>query len=416
MKSEMKSILLLKSLFGAYYRENDIPVPPQFSRREFGFMLWTREGMIRHKTFYNRAEFLTFLRENIPKNAYRSAAYYLDPEAQNMEGKGWIGADLIFDIDADHLTTKCKEIHDKWLCTRCGAKGLGTKPNRCQNCKSTVIDEVPWICDQCLNSAKDELLKLLDFLFSDFGISKEEVKVVYSGHRGYHIHVYSEVVRELSSEGRREIVDYVSGTGVKVENLGLVEVSIGGRKSIVGPDLNTEGWGGRLVKSIIKLFSSHNIESILRDAGIQRNKIEILLNNREKVLKALSTIPSRWDILQGIGISIWKKIALAAVKLSSAQIDEPVSIDIHRLIRLEYSLHGSTGFKVIPVSVVEIEKFDPFKDAMVFKGEKEVIFRDYCPEFRVGEEIFGPYQEGEKVELPLSAVVFLLAKNIVELS
>jgi len=29
-----------------------------------------------------------------------------------MENKGWIGADLIFDIDADHIETRCKTEHD----------------------------------------------------------------------------------------------------------------------------------------------------------------------------------------------------------------------------------------------------------------------------------------------------------------
>lgn len=415
MKSNMKTVLLLKSLFEAYYRENDIPTPPHFSKREFGFMLWDKEGMIRHKTFYSRTEFLTFLRKKVPKNAYRSAAYYLDPEAQNMEGKGWVGADLIFDIDADHLTTPCKEIHDRWICMECGTTGIGKKPTRCLNCKSTVINEVSWICDQCLNFAKDEVFKLLDFLFDDFGISEKEVKVVYSGHRGYHVHVDNEAVKELSSDERREIVDYISGTGIKVENLGLIEVSAGGRKFIIGPDLTSEGWGKRLVKSIIKVFSSPDLDKVLIEAGIPKRKIDILLVNREKVVTALSSVPSRWDILQGIGISIWKNIASAAIKKTAAQIDEPVTVDIHRLIRLEYSLHGSTGFKVTPISVTDLERFDPFKDAIIFKGEKEVIFKEYCPEFRIGDEVFGPYQKGQKVELPLSAVVFTLAKAVAEL-
>jgi len=415
VKNEAKTILLLKSLFGAYYRENDIPPPPQFSKREFGFMLWDKEGMIRHKTFYNRTEFLAFLRKNAPKNAYRSAAYYLDPEAQSMEGKGWIGADLIFDIDADHLITSCKEVHDRWICIDCGIRGTGKKPAQCPSCKSTRIDEVSWICDQCLNSAKEEVFKLLDFLFDDFGISEKEVKVVYSGHRGYHVHVDSETVRELSSDGRREIINYITGTGIKVENLGLIELSADGRKFIIGPDLTSEGWGKRLVKSIIRMFSSSDLEDTLRSIGIPERKIKILLANRERLVDALSSTPSKWDFLHGIGISIWEKIALAAIKRMTAQVDEPVSVDVHRLIRLEYSLHGSTGFKVTPISVTDLERFDPFKDAIVFKGEKEVIFREYCPEFRIGDELFGPYQQGEKVELPLPAVVFTLAKDVAEL-
>ena len=74
-------------------------------KREFGFALF--EGwMLRHKQFANQEELTSFLQNSTPKDAYFSCAYYENPEAE-MDKKNWLGADLIFDIDADHIPTTC---------------------------------------------------------------------------------------------------------------------------------------------------------------------------------------------------------------------------------------------------------------------------------------------------------------------
>ncbi len=58
----------------------------------------------------------------------------------------------------------------------------------------------------------------------------------------------------------------------------------------------------------------------------------------------------------------------------------------------------------------DLDKFDPLKDALAFQGETEVYVKGRVSEFRIGEEIFGPYEDVE-VELPTSAAVFLLARG-----
>ncbi|MHA1873927.1 MAG: DNA primase catalytic subunit PriS, partial [Candidatus Heimdallarchaeaceae archaeon] len=89
-------------MFSRYYLEN-YPLNNSISeieRREFGFTSF--EGwMLRHKSFKNSSELKEFLQRSVPSDAYYSCAYYEDPEAE-MDRKGWLGADLIFDIDADH--------------------------------------------------------------------------------------------------------------------------------------------------------------------------------------------------------------------------------------------------------------------------------------------------------------------------
>ncbi len=46
------------------------------------------------------------------------------------------------------------------------------------------------------------------------------------------------------------------------------------------------------------------------------------------------------------------------------ETDEPVTSDIKRLIRLPSSLHGKTGFEVLPMTRDELDGFDPFVDAV----------------------------------------------------
>ncbi len=48
----------------------------------------------------------------------------------------------------------------------------------------------------------------------------------------------------------------------------------------------------------------------------------------------------------------------------TAEIDEPVTSDIKRLIRLPLSLHGKTGLKVTPMDREELTGFDPLRDAV----------------------------------------------------
>ena len=96
-----------------------------------------------------------------------------------MPRKNWLGADLVFDLDAEGHS--------------CGK----------------------FTCQECLDKVKADAMKLIDeFLLPDFGFSKGEISVNFSGSRGYHVHVRSGSVMKLDREARREIADYVSGTGL----------------------------------------------------------------------------------------------------------------------------------------------------------------------------------------------------------
>jgi DNA primase small subunit len=95
----------LEGRFGDYYRSADLAAPPAAAEREWGHIPWTSSGttMIRHQSLLDLGDLGGFLSREAPRHVYFSAARYGDPGAGTMDAKGWRGADLVFDLDADHL-------------------------------------------------------------------------------------------------------------------------------------------------------------------------------------------------------------------------------------------------------------------------------------------------------------------------
>src|SRR6056297_2083024 len=86
-------------------RRVDLSPPPDPEAREWGYIPWTSGStrMVRHQSLLELGEVGDFLRRERPRHVYFSAGRYDDPGADDMDAKGWRGADLVFDIDADHL-------------------------------------------------------------------------------------------------------------------------------------------------------------------------------------------------------------------------------------------------------------------------------------------------------------------------
>ncbi len=103
--------------FANFYRtqKSTITPPHQFQNREFAFFWFDREGAFRHTSFETFDELAQFMAKEGPAHTFYSAAYYDTPDAPQMPLKGWLGADLIFDIDADHYDLPCQQRHDSWF-------------------------------------------------------------------------------------------------------------------------------------------------------------------------------------------------------------------------------------------------------------------------------------------------------------
>ncbi len=89
-----------------------------------------------------------------------------------------------------------------------------------------------WLCERCLQAAKYETQKLLDILITDFGVKIENLITNFSGNRGYHVHVHSDDFKPLDQNSRREIVDYIMGTGLEAEYQGFSRRNSGARINI----------------------------------------------------------------------------------------------------------------------------------------------------------------------------------------
>ncbi|MBY8978904.1 MAG: hypothetical protein KGD72_00805 [Candidatus Lokiarchaeota archaeon] len=423
----MNDIIYLKKLFQAYYQEKQFEFPKvsSFNLREFGLIPWEKKVyMKRHMSFENPDVLKSYLITDAPRHLYSSGSLYLKPDAPDMNKKDYQGCDFIIDIDVDHFYTPCKDKHDLWICKDCGNEGTGM-PQTCPNCKGSKFTKISWVCNQCLDVAKNEITKLLfNFLIPDFGIDEKYLKIAFSGHRGYHLKIESEDLRTLNSEERREIVEYVSGKNINFEVLGLSEKS----SIIYGLLEENIGWSQKIMKKIIEVLNkpTKQIETLLLDKnhfGFNSNVVTSFLKYKDDFLELITKGERSVWAIEGFGLTNWKKLLRGIVHLIGIELDEPVSIDIHRLIRYPGSLHGKTGFKVQEIELNELDDFNPLDeskeklDPIVFKSKKNLthkleIVENKLPITSIKGESFGPYIKGEIIEVPHHFAVFLLCKEV----
>jgi DNA primase small subunit len=94
------------------------------------------------------------------------------------------------------------------------------------------------------------------------------------------------------------------------------------------------------------------------------------------------------------------------------ETDEPVTSDIKRLIRLPSSLHGKTGFEVVPMTRERLDTFDPFTDAVPAEFGDDVVKVVVENPARItfkGEEF--SLKEGEN-EVPEYVAVYLVCRRL----
>lgn len=393
---ESRTASYLRARFREYYLTASMDAPPGMEFREWGFIFYDTPGMRRHRSFSSRRELVDYIRTTVPAHVYHSAAYYLKPDAPTMKEKVWKGADLIFDLDADHLA----EYRDS------GRREYG----------------------EMLERVKGETMKLLEFLLSDFGFDERMISVVFSGGRGYHIHVRDSSVLKMRSDARREIVDYLTGRGLDPERF-IHKIDVDGdagverARSLRGPASGAAGWGGRINKAIesmvlhLRGLDEEEALSLLKNVkGIGSQKARLFLSQIREDSAIRSIRAGNLDFFKHAS-GIWKLIIPylmeESVRALSGETDEPVTADVHRLIRFPESLHGGTGLRVTKLSIDSLRAFDPLKDAVVF-GDDPVSVRIIRP---ATLELMGErfdLIEGN-TELPEYAAVFLMARGLGEL-
>jgi DNA primase small subunit len=388
-----KSIEFLKENFNYYYKNNTIELPDRFGRREFAFLFFDGKGMMRHISFDRKKNFKTFLTERVPAHVYYSSAYYQKPDASSMEEKNWMGAELIFDLDSDHLPNAEKLSYEEQL-----------------------------------KSVKDEFNKLIkDFLLDDFGFNEKNIELYFSGSRGYHCHVKDQKIFNLDSSERREIVDYITGRDLRdfilfreqvTNTINIKGRTIPSEKTLIMPKPTEPGWRGRISRGIIDIINeikkSENPLEKLEKYGVKKNiAMKLITDLSDERLKRIKE--GRLDQSKTIRkFFLNNALRKTAVSMSAGETDEPVTCDVKRLIRLPLSLHAKTGFKVKCITLDDLDDFNPLRDAIVFNENPIKIYLNQNISLNMKDEEFN-LKRGEN-EVPKYLAIYLIGSRLANIS
>ena len=355
-ENEKKQVL---KIFSKYYANAELAVL-NCEQREFGVGN-IKKIDYRHLAFPRLQDLQAYLTNNTPLFVSHSTAYYKFPDATPIEKKEFIEADVVFDLD----------LHAE---------------------KFDVYKQLPIV--------KQEAQRLVeDFLLRDFGLEKKDLLIVFSGNRGYHVHIRHPDFAVLNGDARKELVDYVRGLGLNYEGFFSSEEIKRGIVKITGPTPSEDGYRGRFARAVLQQLEQD-------PASIAR----MFTKSKEKSL-----------FIQGITSGNWSKAPMKNVlprlkqiadqlPLQAINADAGVTQDLSKLIRLPNSIHGETGF--IAQVIDNLDKFEPLRDALLpLKGVATVQFLEDVPELEFANQSFGPFKANDRKDLHRAFALFLLLKG-----
>lgn len=311
-----------------------------------------------------------------------------------MADKDWLGADLIFDLDGDHLPG----VTDKDF------PGM-----------IDVIQEQAWSLWN-------------DFLEPDFGFKQEYLQVTFSGHRGFHLHYRDPKYFHLDSESRRELVSHIRGESVEVSDL---------LNRSAMP--NASGWAKRVAKGVTsvvedldRIYNGDNkllntitagLQEMMDREGVKglrgKSSIEKLSelmqsdNRRNRVLSGKLAVLNNYAALFQNLIKADSRVVLG----NAGETDEVVTIDTRRQIRWPGSLHGKTGLKVteFPLSRLDPEGSNPFdclSEGIALSRQNKVSVEITVEDsiVRFDDKLYEPSM-GDVIELNEAGATFLVLKG-----
>jgi len=366
----------LEETFKQYYFDHfdSIHVPDRSQEREYGYKKFN-SGMIRHISLKTDKDLHLMLMTNVPSDVFCSNAYYSFPNLPMAE-KDWKEADLIFDIDAKDLNLSCRKDHTCIKCISCGEISL--LQDVCPKCKSNKLDLLSLPCQNCISGVKKEVLNLIKILTNDLQIDYENVRISFSGNEGFHLYVANSFYNQLGSKERGDLIDYIMFRRAMPERFGFKKEN---PSRLSFPELDEAGWRGRVAK---ELFGS-----------------------KSKRSKAITKIISN-------GYFAYQQILEEMGKHSiGIKIDPNVTVDIHRIFRLEGSLNSKSG--LAKLACENIEKFNPYVEACLIDDKPVEVSANSPIEFRLKNRKFGPYTN-EKVFVPKYVAVYMLCKGIASLA
>lgn len=377
-------LLYLQETFRKYYwstEAKDAINVPSIDSREFGAG-FEKKIDFRHKAFPSLSEFHDFLARQGPLYVSYSTARYRYPAAKPMGKKIFLGADLVFDLDKTYES----EPHPR-------------------------SEHNPIICEYCLQRATNDALRFLEeFVFSDFGFSKKDVDVNFSGSKGYHIHIRNESVQHLTADARRQLCDYAAAyeiTAFNEDGSGLLKkqpLPATTSTKIIGPSDKFGGWGKKALKWTTSFLQTATAQD-LKEMGLRPKGIAELTEKKSWVIEKLSE--GNWDVPAGFK-DFWILCVNKAISQARVDTDKPVTFDLARLIRVPNTIHGSTGLAAKRTD--NLTKFKPLEHAVVLKGDDVSVLPSLTGEVTVGG-VTTEFLEGKESSVPFAAAVMLIAKG-----
>ena len=382
--------------FSRYYASlsaNDLWTPPRLRNREWMFIQWGDKPVDRHRGFSSEESLLSYLQQKGPHSSFHSTAYYRKPMERKMIDKDWLGADLIFDLDGDHLPGVSDADFPSMI---------------------SLIQEQAWSLWN-------------DFLEPEFNMKKEFAQFTFSGHRGFHIHVRDPTLMGLDSNARREIVSYIRGQGLEVNAIlsgdrsGWRDRIEFGKQSVL-EKLRAIGEKSDNSKQFLDEFHgllntnvnhnggrgvSKNRIITLAESVLSKERIERLSSDHNLAVFGKET-GTFWDLV---------KLDKSVVLGTAGETDENVTVDVKRVIRHLGSLHGKCGLRVteVPYDRLDPDGYNPFNpllETVAFTGLEKTqikLLRDDVTSSLEGTEVSG--STGEIVNVSEAMSIFLCLKG-----
>jgi DNA primase small subunit len=237
---------------------------------------------------------------------------------------------------------------------------------------------------EMLIEIRSQMMHLVDtFLMDNLGFQEDQIHITFSGGRGYHAHVRTPDIMGLGSPERRELVDFITGSGLNIDwvfpynRVATSQIATGNgvrtniAKDRLIPSEDSGGW---------KLMMRHALMDVVTDMcdgdikqfkkeypSIKGSQSPTLLKAQEELRKTRGTLFEKNTMAvlsqstQNILIKVMKEDMAPRL---SGEVDEPVTADIKRLIRLPGSVHGKSGLRVTPITRAQLTDFDPLQMAV----------------------------------------------------
>lgn len=312
---------------------NHVISEDHFDHREFAFKYSPLADSIGRPNLFNTIDdLINYMGTEGPNKAYVGGFYARkfprDKKAQaKVRSTEWLGRELCWDIDMDHYMNIRKDMCD------CGTEKK--------------------ICDNCMELAKEAVRFLIKSLVIDFGISRDDIKVIFSGRQGFHVWVTSvtklfvnkynfppKVSMKIESDLRQAIAEYLN--------------------------LVTEKTRTRVIKGKVesKHIMSINVDSIprqLRKRLFNMTFRNLVLKSPPNTLKEFTWIKEdKWnriksDLHDMSGYDVYMKhfsqltpvksrnMKELILKLRYPRYDIGCTKDTERIMKIPGSIDGSTG-------------------------------------------------------------------------